>query len=107
MRVVVDSRLHVTKPILVLLVCCLILAEMAGCSGQRLVYDRYDVRIGIETDPSVSRAKQPVANAHPTQLTTQEIKSLLGVLHITAWSGTIIGIFAQPQPIPLLTDAQL
>ena len=89
------------------LVCCLVLVGMAGCSGQRLVYDRYDVRIGIEADPSVRRANQPVANAHPAQLTTQQIKTLLGVLHITAWSGTVIGIFAPPQPIPLFTDAQL
>ena len=107
MRVTRDTRRTRVDLVMRNLVCCLTLAGLAGCSGQRLVYDRYDVRIGIEADPSVRRANQPVANAHPAQLTTEQIKTLLGVLHITAWSGTIIGIFAPPQPIPLLTAAQL
>jgi len=107
MRVVVHSRLHVTKPILVLLVCCLILAGMAGCVRQRLVYDRYDVRIGTEADPSVGRSTQPVSNAHPAHMTTGEIKTLLGAVRFSGWSGTIVGIFAPPTPVPLLTEAQL
>ena len=86
---------------------CAIVLALCACSTGRMVYDQQDVRIGIESDPSVRRAKQPVANAHPAQLTTEEIKTLLGVLRISAWSGTILGTFAPPQPVPLLTDAQL
>src|SRR6185312_5632927 len=79
---------------------CLIIAALSACSTGRMVYDQHDVRIGIETDPSVGRAQQPVANAHPAQLTKEEVKTLLGMVRITAWSGTILGIFAPPQPIP-------
>jgi hypothetical protein len=87
--------------------CGMIVFAVSACSTGRMVYDHNDVRIGIEPDPSVGRATQPVANAHPAQLTTEEIKTLLGALRITAWSGTVLGIFAPPQPVPLLTDAQL
>ena len=86
---------------------CLIASAFTACSTGRMVYDQNDVRIGIEADPSIGRATPPVANAQPAQLTKEEITTLLKTVRITAWSGTILGIFAPPQPIPLLTDAQL
>ena len=87
--------------------CCLIALALGACSTGRMVYDQNDVRIGIETDPSVGRGKPPVANAHPAQLTKEEIKTLLGMVHVTGWSGMVLGIFAPPQPVPLLPDTQL
>jgi len=87
--------------------CLLLLTVLCACSTARMVYDRDDVRIGIETDPSVARSKQPVANAHPAQITTEEIRALLGVVRVSGWSGTIAGIFETPRPVPLLTEPQL
>ncbi len=87
--------------------CCMIVLAVNACSTGRMVYDHDDVRIGIEPDPSVSRATQPVANAHPAQLTKEDIKTLLGVVRVSGWSGTIAGIFETPRPVPLFTEAQL
>lgn len=78
-----------------------------ACSTGRVVYDKDDVRIGIEPDPTIARSKQPVVNAHPAQIGREEIKTLLGVVRVSGWSGTIAGIFETPRPVPLLTDAQL
>jgi hypothetical protein len=72
-----------------------------------VIYDQDDVRIGVEPDPSVTRSKQTVANAHPAQVTADEIKTLLAVLRVSGWSGTIAGIFETPRPVPVFTDAQL
>ena len=87
--------------------CALLLSVLACSTGQRVIYDQDDVRIGVETDPSVTRSKQPVANAHPAQVTAEELKTLLGVLRVSGWSGTIAGIFETPRPVPVFTDAQL
>ena len=86
----------------------LLFSTMCACAtGQRMTYDQNDVRIGVEPDPSVTRSKQPVANAHPAQVTSEELKTLLGVVRVSGWSGTLAGIFETPRPVPLLTDAQL
>jgi hypothetical protein len=72
-----------------------------------MVYDQDGATIAVEADPSVTRSKQPVTNAHPARLTTEDVKALLSVVQISGWSGTIAGIFQSPRPIPLLTDDQL
>jgi hypothetical protein len=91
-----------------LLRCCLVLCSLNACAGgQRVLYDQEDVRIGIETDPSVTRSKQPVANAHPAQITSEDLKTLLSVVRVSGWSGTIAGIFESPRPVALLTETQL
>ncbi|HEX5549713.1 MAG TPA: hypothetical protein VFX36_02710 [Nitrospira sp.] len=88
--------------------CVLLFSALGACAtGQRMTYDQDDIRIGVETDPSVTRSKQPVANAHPAQVTSEELKTLLGVVRVSGWSGTIAGIFETPRPVPLLTEAQL
>jgi hypothetical protein len=88
--------------------CVLLFSALGACAtGQRMTYDQDDIRIGVETDPSVTRSKQPVANAHPAQVTSEELKTLLGVVRVSGWSGTIAGIFETPRPVPLLTQAQL
>lgn len=80
---------------------------LSACSTGRVIYDYDDARIGIENDPSVTRAKQRVANSHPAQMSREEIKTLLSVVRVSGWSGTIAGIFETPRPVPLLTHTQL
>ena len=84
-----------------------VLSILSACATGRLVYDQEDVRIGIETDPSVTRSEHAVANFHPAQISPDDIKTLLGVIRVSGWSGTIAGIFETPRPVPLLTEAQL
>ncbi len=88
----------------------LMLAGMSGCAwfpSQRILYDQADARIGIEADPTVSRGETAVLNAHPTDLTPAQVQSLLSVIQVSGWSGTLVGILAPPTPIPLLTREEL
>jgi len=110
MRIADAVARYTTKHVFCSVSFCLILAGMASCtglSGERLVYDQADARIGIETDPTIARSYQPVNNAHPASVTTEDIRALLGAVRISGWSGTIAGIFEAPRYIPFLTDEQL
>jgi hypothetical protein len=46
-------------------------------------------------------------NSHPARLTAEEIRTLLKVLRVSGWSGTLAGLFVDPRPIPLLTEEEL
>ena len=60
------------------------------------------------TDLSTNEhAAPPVRNRHPADLTPQEIRSLIGSLEVSGWSGTILGLFSTPQPKPVFTEAEL
>jgi hypothetical protein len=86
------------------------LAILSACSSfttERLVYDQKDVRIGIGADPTVSRAQQPISNSHPADLTPEEVQSLLQVVQVSGWSGTIVGMIEFPRPVPLFTTEEL
>jgi hypothetical protein len=65
------------------------------------------VQIGLERDPTLTPAKSEVRNAHPAQISTADIRSLLGAIEVSGWSGTIVGIFENPRPVPLLTEEEL
>ena len=87
-----------------------LLVGLSGCGmfdAGRLVYDREGVRIGIEADPSVSRSSQPVSNSHPADLSPKELESLLQVVQVSGYSGTFVGLIANPQPVPLFAPKEL
>jgi hypothetical protein len=95
---------------LLLLVLAVAAIPVGGChlmSTGRTLYDRQDIRIGIEPDASVSRSRHEALNNHPAALTQTEIESLLSVIQVSGWSGTLIGAFAPPRPIPLFTAKEL
>ena len=87
--------------------CALLLAGCQLFDNQRFIFNERGVRVGIETDPSVHRASPPALNEHPGSLTPQEIQTLLGAVRVSGWSGTVVGWFDQPRPIPLFDDADL
>ncbi len=76
-------------------------------SHGRLVYDRERIQIGVQADPSVSRFSQSVLNNHPINLTPKEIESLLRVIQVSGYSGTLGGLIAKPQPVSLFTPQEL
>ena len=83
---------------------------LSACSfipTQRLIYDEKGQRIGIEADPTVSHAQQPVSNSHPVDLTPGDVQSLLQVVQVSGWSGTIVGMIQSPRPVPLFTTEEL
>jgi hypothetical protein len=71
------------------------------------VYDQEGIRIGVEADPSVSRSSQSVLNSHPIDLAPKELTSLLQVLQVSGYSGTLVGLFANSQPVPLFSPKEL
>jgi hypothetical protein len=93
--------------LLALTACAMLLAGCQWFDHQRLLFDERGIRIGLETDPSVGRASRPTVNDHPANLTPREIQALLGAVRVTGWSGTVVGWFDQPRPIPLFDEAEL
>jgi len=85
-----------------------LLAACGAISQQRLLYQKSGVQVGIVTDLSTNeRASPPVRNSHPVDLTPQEIRSLLGVLEVSGWSGAIVGLLSTPHPKAVFTWAEL
>jgi hypothetical protein len=83
------------------------LSACASLSSERLIYNQGGARIGIEPDPSVSRARAPVRNQHPATFTAEEIRSLIRVIQVSGWSGAFKGVFESPRLVPLLTEEEL
>jgi hypothetical protein len=71
------------------------------------LYDQQGIRIGVEPDPTVSRSEHPVQNNHPANLTAKELESLLRVVQVSGWSGTLVGLIETPRPVPLFTPKEL
>lgn len=97
----------------VLLSCSLLLSApvLTSCSlfsaGERVLYDQQGIRIGLEPDPTVSRSEPLTLNRHPPGLNRMELESLLKVVQVSGWSGTIVGMLSAPHPIPLFTPKEL
>jgi hypothetical protein len=88
----------------------LALAGMTGCAllpHHRVTYNRADAQIGIEDDPTISPKETDVRNTQPAQLTVEQVRSLLSVVEVSGWSGTLMGVFVAPPPLPLLTKEEL
>ena len=87
------------------------LLSLSGCgltSQQRIIYDSAGIQVGIISDASTDEhASPPVKNRHPSKITPREIRSLLGPLQVSGWSGAIIGAFTTPQLRPVFTDAEM
>lgn len=83
------------------------LTACAAMTGERIVYDRQGIQVAIQPDPTVSRSSPPARNSHPATVTTNELRLLLGSLQISGWSGTLMGLVQNPQPIPLLNRDEL
>src|SRR5262249_31596018 len=86
----------------------LLLPACGVLSQERILYQASGIQVGIVTDLSTNEdATSPVKNKHPVALTPQEIRSLLGSLEVSGWSGTIVGLFSAPKPKMLFTWAEL
>jgi hypothetical protein len=88
----------------------LALTGMSGCSlmpNHQVTFNQDDAQVGIEDDLTISAKQTEVRNAHPAHLTVEQVQSLLSVIQVSGWSGTLMGIFVSPPPIPLLTQEEL
>ena len=88
----------------------LTLVAMTSCAllpNHRATYNQDDAQIGIEDDPSISPKKTDIRNTQPAHLTVEQVESLLGVVEVSGWSGTLMGVFVAPPPLPFLTKEQL
>jgi hypothetical protein len=89
------------------LACLLVLIGCGATSQQRILYQASGIQVGIVTDLSTNDdGSSPVRNRHPADLTPREIRSLIGSLEVSGWSGTILGLLTAPQPKPLFTEAE-
>lgn len=92
------------------LVLTLTLTGLIGCAllpNHRITYHQDDAEIGIEDDPTVPKKQVDIRNAQPAHVTIDEVKSLLNVIQVSGWSGTIVGLFVSPTPVPLLSPEEI
>ena len=93
--------------ILALGVLCLAVSGCRSLSGGKVLYDHDGVQVGLQNDPTVTRSTPPSSNAHPAVFAPEEIAVLLAAVRVSGWSGTLVGYFETPRPIPLLDEADL
>jgi hypothetical protein len=74
---------------------------------ERVVYDQQGIRIGLEPDPTLSRSETLVLNQHPAELSATDLSTLLQVIQVSGWSGTIVGMLSNPHPVPLFAPKEL
>lgn len=91
------------------LVLCAVVSNSACTlfNNGRTVYGRDGIRISIDTDPSVHQSDQAELNNHPIDLTPKEIESLLQVIQVSGYSGTLVGLIVKPLTVPLFTPKEL
>ena len=88
--------------------CLLGLTACGGTSQHRVLYQASGIQVGLMTDLSTNeQASSPVRNRHPADLAPQDIRSLIGSLDVSGWSGTMIGLLSPPHPRPVFTEAEL
>jgi hypothetical protein len=86
---------------------CLALSSCRSLTGDKVLYHRDGVQVGLQDDPSIARSTPPASNAHPAAFSPEEIAVLLGAVRVSGWSGTLMGYFETPRPIPLFEEADL
>src|SRR3982750_4783077 len=92
--------------ILFTLSCLLNVIACGAISQQRTLYEGPGIQVGIMTDRSTNElATPPMRNRHPANLTPKDIRSLLGSLEVSGWSGAIVGLFSPRHPKPVFTEA--
>ena len=85
-------------------------SNIAACSvfhQGRSVYDRSGIYIGVEADPSIGSSSPLPLNAHPIDLLPRDIETLLQVIQVSGYSGTLVGLVTRPQSVPLFTSKEL
>ena len=110
MRITSDRWLSYRRPVVLVISLGLVSLTLSACQflGQeRVLYERQGAQIGLQSDPSISRASHPTVNTHPVDLTTQEVANLLSAVRVSGWSGTVVGWFDAPHAIPLFDDTDL
>ena len=72
-----------------------------------VIYDGQGVRVGTETDPSTGHGAPETRNSHPARVSPQDLRQILSTLQVSGWSGTVVGLFESPRPIPLFDEEEL
>jgi hypothetical protein len=88
----------------------MLVVQLTACVGplrQRILYQHGETQVGLQTDLSTERASPPVTNAHPNDMSTDDMRALLGSVEVSGWSGAILGLFQDPRPFPVFTMAEL
>ena len=97
-----------TAGLLFCLISLLVLTACGATSQERILYQASGIQVGITTDLSTNEhGTPPVTNRHPANLTPRDIRSLLGTLEVSGWSGIVFGLFSTPQPRPVFTETEL
>lgn len=83
---------------------------LTGCvlfSSQQVTFEGQGIRVGLETDLSVSRPASPRPNSHPVVIAEQDLRRLLALLQVSGYSGTLLGLVVEPPRRPVFSQTEL
>ena len=86
----------------------ILVINLTGCVSlrpQRVLYNETGIQIGLEPDRSLSRTSP--ANSHPAPFTPEQIRQLLGVLQVSGYSGTLVGLVVDSPSRPVFSPEEL
>ena len=84
-----------------------LLTACVGPMHEQVLFERAGTRIGLQTDLSTQRSSPPTTNAHPRQISPQDMRILLGSIEVSGWSGILLGLFQERHPFPVFTVDEL
>lgn len=83
---------------------------LPGCvlfSSQQVTFEGQGIKVGLETDLSVSRPSRPAPNSHPAAIAEQDLRRLLALLQVSGYSGTLVGLVVEPPRRPVFSQTEL
>ena len=104
------GRYSIITQIIFYVIPLITIGNVSGCAlfgHERLVYDREGIRIALEADPTVQQPDSSSLNNHPIDLTAKDLESLLQPIQVSGYSGTLVGMFTRPEPVPVFTPKEL
>ena len=104
------GRYSIITQIIFYVISLITIGNVSGCTlfgHERLVYDREGIRIALEADPTVQQPDSSSLNNHPIDLTAKDLESLLQPIQVSGYSGTLVGMFTKPEPVPVFTPKEL
>lgn len=105
-----STRLHTFSSVARMLACAVLVVQFTACVGplrQQVLYEYGNIQIGLQTDLSTQRASSPTSDTHPYEVSPQDMRTLLGSVEVSGWSGIVLGLFQDPRPFPVFTTAEL
>ncbi|MFO0729897.1 MAG: hypothetical protein U0361_02680 [Nitrospiraceae bacterium] len=74
---------------------------------QQVTHETKGVQLGVESDLSTTETAVHRPGMPSCKLTAEEVRTLLGAIEVSGWSGIVVGVFDNPRPVPVFAGSEL